>query len=106
MLVRSASVRSSDRPAVARVLRPGRPASAANDDGDDRVGADTLEAALRHFAVHGLGAAREACAKAEHHWHRGDRRGAERWLAICSLLDKRLALALDTRLKDGTSATA
>ena len=60
-----------------------------------------LRAALRHFAEHGLGAAREARAQAEKAFFEGDRQAYDWWLGITRTLDRRLAaeaarLGLDT----------
>ncbi len=85
-------------------------AGAANDNpkgewprtGDDAVpgGADgrrrappehLLQAALRHFAEHGLGAARAAREQAERAFFAGDRSAYEWWIDITRTLDRRLA---------------
>ena len=58
-------------------------APAANDQ--------MLRAALRHFAQHGLGAAREARAQAEKAFFEGDRQAYNWWLGITRALDRRLA---------------
>ncbi|MEM7781482.1 MAG: hypothetical protein AAF697_13930 [Pseudomonadota bacterium] len=50
-----------------------------------------LRAALRHFAQHGLGAAREARAQAEQAFFDGDRQAYDWWLGITRTLDRRLA---------------
>jgi len=50
-----------------------------------------LRAALRHFAEHGLGAAREARARAEQAFFDGDRPAYDWWLGITRTLDRRLA---------------
>lgn len=75
----------------------------ANDNGDRRAaGRDSgshapandqmLRAALRHFAEHGLGAARAARAQAEKAFFEGDRQAYQWWLGITRTLDRRLAL--------------
>ena len=53
----------------------------------DRV----LRAALRHFAQHGLGAARAAREQAEKAFFEGDRQSYDWWLGITRTLDRRLA---------------
>lgn len=67
----------------------------ANDNGDaagTRSANDQmLRAALRHFAHHGIGAAREARAQAEKAFFAGDRQGYDWWLGITRTLDRRLA---------------
>lgn len=68
---------------------------AANDNGGspaDRQSNDQLlRAALRHFAEHGLGAAREARSQAEAAFFAGDRQAYDWWLGITRTLDRRLA---------------
>ena len=105
MPVSFAPVRSAGRSAFAPLLQPLATATPANDD-HDKAGDDTLHAALRHFAVHGLGAARAACAEVEAAWLQNDHLGAETWLAICRALDKRLAADLESRIAQRNSATA
>lgn len=63
-----------------------------------------LRAALRHFAEHGLGAAREARAQAESAFFNGDRQAYDWWLGITRTLDRRLA-AEAARLAPGTAHT-
>ena len=65
----------------------------ANDNGDDTRSNNEqmLKAALRHFAQHGLGAAREARALAERAFFDGDRQAYDWWLGITRTLDRRLA---------------
>lgn len=71
----------------------------ANDNGDGEAGGlggrkasdQILRAALRHFAQHGLGAAREARAQAEKAFFAGDRQAYDWWLGITRTLDRRLA---------------
>ena len=72
---------------------------AANDNGgagytfdQARPGNDhVLHAALRHFAQHGIGAAREARAQAEKAFFLGDRQAYDWWIGITRTLDRRLA---------------
>jgi hypothetical protein len=67
----------------------------ANDNCDAPLAAhpndQLLRAALRHFARHGLGAAREARAQAEKAFFAGDRQAYDWWLGITRTLDRRLA---------------
>lgn len=67
----------------------------ANDNGDkfEKAAANDhmLRAALRHFAKHGIGAAREARALAEQAFFEGDRQTYDWWLGITRTLDRRLA---------------
>jgi hypothetical protein len=50
-----------------------------------------MRAALRHFAKHGLGAARAARAQAEAALLEGDKQAFDWWLEITRTLDRRLA---------------
>lgn len=52
---------------------------------------EILRAALRHFAEHGLGAARAARIRAEAAFFAGDRQAYRWWLEITRTLDRRLA---------------
>lgn len=71
---------------------------AANDNGDAEAPAPgafdpVLVEALRHFARHGLDSARIAHAEAERSARAGNQPGAERWIAITGMFDRRLAAA-------------
>lgn len=96
MTIHFAAASSPFRSPVARTLSPAGIPGAANDNGDtiaanapsDRM----LRAALRHFAEHGLGAAREARSKAEQAFFAGDRQAYDWWLGITRTLDRRLAM--------------
>lgn len=55
---------------------------------------EILRAALRHFAEHGLGAARAARVRAEAAFFAGDRAAYDWWLEITRTLDRRLALEI------------
>jgi hypothetical protein len=69
-----------------------------NDNGGcanaNPLGDRVLRAALRHFAEHGLGAARIARAQAEAALGAGDSEGFDWWLGITRTLDRRLARSL------------
>lgn len=68
---------------------------AANDNcplpGQDLL----LNAALRHFAEHGLAAATHAQRQAEKAFFAADHKAYQWWLGICRTLDRRLARQLD-----------
>lgn len=105
MTVHFAAARSIDRSPVARVLSRRTPGRAANDNGnvagiqnDDQV----IHAALRHFAEHGMGAARAARKQAEEAFFAGDRLAYDWWLGICRALDKRIAGQLE--METGTAS--
>ncbi|MEM1052545.1 MAG: hypothetical protein AAGI28_10665 [Pseudomonadota bacterium] len=53
-----------------------------------------LRAALRHFATHGLGAAKVARAQAEKAFFQGDRETYDWWVGITRTLDRRLAASV------------
>lgn len=75
------------------VLRAQR--QAANDNRvAGRVAFDpVLTDALRHFATHGLGAAKAALNEAEHARTAGNDTAEEHWLGITAMFDRRLAAA-------------
>lgn len=67
----------------------------ANDTGGNRASDAMLHAALRHFAQHGLAAARHARKQAESAKVSGDEQDYIWWRDICRALDRRMARALD-----------
>lgn len=83
---------------LARFRHYPEPGAAANDNGGLPESDLLLHAALRHFAVHGISAARAARAQAEAAFFAGDRAGYDWWLAICRTLDRRLAARIDDEL--------
>ncbi len=94
MTLHFAAARSAARSPIARALRCPPVPSADNDNcatNDDRL----LHAALRHFAAHGLRAAREARKQAEQAFFAGDREGYDWWLGVCRTLDRRLAAKVE-----------
>jgi GH25 family lysozyme M1 (1,4-beta-N-acetylmuramidase) len=64
---------------------------AANDNTLRQVRADALHAALRHFARHGMAAARIAGEQAAAALAANDPAGHALWLDICKTLDRRTA---------------
>jgi hypothetical protein len=96
MTLRFAAARSPECSPVARALIRRAPGVAINDNGGP-VDEAILNAALRHFAAHGLGAARVAANEAEQNLADGNHRQYERWLAVCRMLDRRLANRLARR---------
>lgn len=94
MTMRFAAARIAAASPVARALSRRAPGAPANDNGiepDDHL----LHAALRHFAQHGLGAARDAHQRAEAAFFAGERESYRWWLGVCRTLDKRLAARLE-----------
>lgn len=105
-----AAARTVAHSPIARALARKALGRAANDNCDDTVdlsdalgGQDLmLKAALRHFAEHGLGAAREARRHAERAFFAGDSQSYAWWLAVCRTLDRRLAAELDRAIEAET----
>lgn len=87
--------RAAGRSVVARILSRPAPVRAANDNGEFVVDDHLVEAALRHFAKHGLGAAREAREQAKIAFFNGDRKAYDWWLGVCRTLDRRVADRLE-----------
>jgi hypothetical protein len=77
-------------------------ARAANDNGDGDSHSEVLRAALKHFASLGLAAAASARDNARKAHFAGDRAGYLHWLAICRMLDRRMAVALASNLAKRT----
>ena len=95
MTVHFAAARSTARSPLARALARRAHGRAANDNGGQVESDDLmLHAALRHFAAHGLGAARAARKQAEAAFFSGDRQAYAWWLGVCRTLDRRLAAQL------------
>jgi hypothetical protein len=88
--VRRLGWRAAGRGLVAPAL-----ARAANDNGSaspDTARFDPMLAeALRHFAVHGLAAAKAAVDAAADAAYRGDATEQDHWLAITRMFDRRMA---------------
>lgn len=103
MTVHFAASRSAAHSALASILQRRKPASAANDNCAAHAD-QMLHAALRHFARHGLGAAREARAQAERAFFAGDRESYRWWLDICRTLDARIARSLEETAVGGPAA--
>ena len=95
MIMHFAAAQNSERSPLTRLLRCPAVSCAANDNGPvDGKGAPSdiiLHAALRHFAAHGLGAARAARGRAHEAFFAGDRMAYDWWLEITRTLDRRLA---------------
>jgi hypothetical protein len=89
MTVRFAAARRGANSVLARHVRPLDPPLAANSDGGS--GIEPLRAALEHFGAFGLSAATRAAAAADGAHARGDLPERDRWEAILTVLDRRLA---------------
>ena len=66
----------------------------ANDNDAKHTSEATMRAALRHFASHGLDAAKIARQNAEKASKKGDEQTFLWWLDICKALDRRMAKSL------------
>lgn len=79
--------------------------SCANDDGDPPVRGTAFDPlltdALRHFAVHGLGAVEAALDEAAQARADGDGNAKDRWLAITQMFDRRSAAAAKAQTTAG-----
>lgn len=103
MPIHFAAARSVTHSPIARALAKKAHRSAANDNlvrlksGESIFGNQDLmlKAALRHFAEHGIGAAREARKHAERAFLTGDRESYDWWLDVCLALDRRIAAELN-----------
>lgn len=91
MPIRFAAAGSGECAVVARVLAMPRVAAPANDTEAPLSADRLLHAALRHFAQHGLSAAARARDNAAAAFFADDRLEHHHWMAICRLLDRRMA---------------
>ena len=96
MSVRFAAARSALSTVVrTKIVHEGL--RAANDNGETIVVDHMLESALRHFAEHGMGAARAARNSAETAFFEDDMDAYRWWLSVCRTLDRRMADTLEQR---------
>ncbi len=79
-------------PLVRRLVAPATGPAANDNGGGKSTDPAIVEAALRHFAEHGLGAARAARHKAEQAFFADDRVQYRWWLEVCRQLDRRMAV--------------
>ena len=86
---------------MSRVLFVPARVVAANDNGAVKsTDPAIVEAALRHFAEHGLGAARAARHRAEKAFFTDKQPANRRWLEICLQLDQQKALTAARELHE------
>jgi hypothetical protein len=97
MTIRFAASKASGSSILARALAMPVPLAAANDNGDAICSDRLLKVALRHFAEHGLSAAERARQNAEQAFFADRREDYRWWLAICGVLDRRMAAAVAFR---------
>lgn len=95
MTIHFAAARNSNRVPYIYLRRQPVMARAANDNGGSENSDGMLHDALRHFAQHGIGAAREARTQAKQAFFAGDRQSYDWWVSICRMLDKRIATQLE-----------
>lgn len=110
MTIHFAAARNSKFIPVTRIAANAPPIHAANDNGLDNLSEPLLHVALRYFAKHGIGAARQAHDEAKEAFFAGDREAYDRMMAICRMLDKYVARQLVRDIvginSDGHSDTA
>lgn len=95
MTVHFAAARSPAAPSiVARILSRKSDLTPANDEDGPAVDNRFLHAALREFAIHGMGTFAEIERRAEQALAAGDIEHFEWWLGICRILDPRAARKL------------
>ena len=105
MPVHFAAARSTAHSPIARALARKAHSRAANDNAGAAQMVATaspidgvMHAALKHFANHGLSAAKVAAQQAEHAHAADDPESYDWWLGICRTLDRGLARRLDEQL--------
>lgn len=91
MTIRFAAATRGEHGIVTQFLAASVPLRAANENDWDLSRDRLVQGALRHFARHGLSAARIAQRNAEDAFFAGDRDGWRWWSAICRTLDRRMA---------------
>ncbi len=97
MTIHFAAARSHEISSLARILARPERRLASNDNGAAFADNTVLRAALKHFAAHGLAAAGQAQANADRAFVTGDAQAYRHWLAICTALDRRMAMRISAR---------
>jgi len=98
MTIRFAGARVDGKSPIGAWRCHSAPMCAGNDNSGSHLENETLVAALRHFARHGLAAAEQAGARALSANDERDRDACLHWLAVCRQLDHRLADRLTAKL--------
>lgn len=107
MSLRFAPARTPARSPIARALARRTVAPAANDNADPGIADDpVLVAALRLFAVHGLGAAMVAARNASRAGEVGNHDEREAWQAVSSALGNRQPSRMGRRLRNSTKVSS
>lgn len=91
MTIRFAAAIRDENPIIARILGASVPLRPGNDNHNGVSDEKLMRATLRHFALHGLSAARQARENAEIAWHSEDMESYVFWLSVCRMLDRRMA---------------
>jgi hypothetical protein len=91
MSIRFAAARGSLRARLAPVRVQAMRLVPANDNGQSWRRVEALDAALRHFARHGMAAAQIAADNARVAGEAGDDKAFAWWLDVCRTLDRRMA---------------
>ena len=96
MTIRFATATKGYSSVIARTVCASVPICPVNDNGDAGDPGDErmLWEALRHFAEHGLQAAKQAAESAEAARESGDTEGFKWWLSICRKLDRPMGESL------------
>lgn len=99
MTIRFAAAMRGENPIISRAFSASIHLRASNDDYHGISSDKLMQATLRHFAHHGLSAARRAKESAETAWLAKDFESCTFWLSICRALDRRMADALAARMQ-------
>lgn len=99
MTIRFAPSRRAGTTALTRILGPNDAVANANDNRDlaEPLIDESVEAALRHFANHGLAAAHVARENAEAALANDDPGSYEHWQDICRMFDRPMAEKLERK---------
>ena len=102
MTVHFAAARSRASSPLARIMGNARRGLPANDEpaAQTAIIDGLTEATLRHFAEHGLGAARAALDFAEQAREAGDIAESEYWVDMCRRLDTQAAVRFERSHED------
>ena len=94
MTIRFTAAFRGENPVVSRAFQASVHLEAANDNYNGISSDKLMRATLRHFARHGISAAKRAKENAENAWLMEDFEGYTFWLEVCRALDRRMANGL------------